>query len=239
MPRLRRPSRMWGTAAAASSRSTVMRTISEPARESAATCSMVPAISAVSVLVIDWTTIGAPPPTATLPTITWVVVCRGRGPATSVSGSISGLFMGASISGFGDIQQRISGLLDDRARPVNQKKSSNYKQGCGAKGQAQPVMHDEIASHDAKQRGDEGKSRQFAGRIGLHQGEPQGEGGSDHPDRLEGHQYNGQRRRRVGDGLPGQQGGSAQDRDRGRNLVSQGFFRRCQAEPGSLGDQRR
>jgi hypothetical protein len=24
-------------------------------------------------------------------------------------------------------------------------------------------MHDEIASHDAKQRGDEGKSRQFAG----------------------------------------------------------------------------
>src|SRR5271165_1489190 len=172
MPRLRKASRIWGTAAAASSRSTVMRTISEPARASAATCSTVPLISAVSVLVMDWTTIGAPPPTATSPTFTWVVVCRGLGPAMSVSGSISGLFMGASISGFGDIQQRISGLRNSRTWPVNQKKSSNYKQGGGAKGQAEPVMHDEIASHDAKQRGDEGKSRQFAGRIGPDQREP-------------------------------------------------------------------
>jgi hypothetical protein len=40
-----------------------MRTISEPARASAATCATVPSMSAVSVLVIDWTTIGAPPPT--------------------------------------------------------------------------------------------------------------------------------------------------------------------------------
>src|ERR1700740_1319262 len=154
MPRLRKASRMWGTAAAASSRSTVMRTISEPARESAATCSTVPATSAVSVLVIDWTTIAPPPPTATLPTFPWVVVCRGLGPATSVSGSISGLFMGASISGFGDIQQRISGHRNRRTGPVNQKKSSNYKQACGGKGEAPPVMHDEIASHDTKQRGD-------------------------------------------------------------------------------------
>src|SRR5690348_10321795 len=51
------------TAAAASSRSTVMRTISEPARAKAATCFAVASASAVSVLVIDCTTIGAPPPT--------------------------------------------------------------------------------------------------------------------------------------------------------------------------------
>ena len=68
-----------GTAAAASSRSTVIRTISEPARASAATCATVPAMSAVSVLVIDCTTIGAPPPTLDgagrrLPTITAVLV---------------------------------------------------------------------------------------------------------------------------------------------------------------------
>ena len=61
---------MCGTAAAASSRSTVMRTISEPARLSAATCLTVPSMSAVSVLVIDCTTMGAPPPTFTLPTFT-------------------------------------------------------------------------------------------------------------------------------------------------------------------------
>src|SRR5258707_1228111 len=109
MPRLRRPSRMCGTAAAASSRSTVMRTISEPARARAATCAMVPSISAVSVLVIDCTTIGAPAPAATLPTMTFVVLCRALGPAMSFcsfsSGGFSGLFMASRISGFGDIHQ--------------------------------------------------------------------------------------------------------------------------------------
>ena len=67
-------------AAAASSRSTVMRTISEPARASAATCATVPAMSAVSVLVIDCTTTGASPPSSTLPTRTWRVARRGAGP---------------------------------------------------------------------------------------------------------------------------------------------------------------
>ena len=61
---------MCGTAAAASSRSTVMRTSSEPARASAATWRAVASTSAVSVLVIDCTTIGAPPPTMTPPTST-------------------------------------------------------------------------------------------------------------------------------------------------------------------------
>src|SRR3979490_608514 len=105
MPSLRRPSRICGTAAAASSRSTVMRTSSEPARDRAATRAVVPSISAVSVLVIDCTTIGAPPPTATLPTMTWVVRCRALGPAASSGGGFSGLFMGTQISGFGDIHQ--------------------------------------------------------------------------------------------------------------------------------------
>ena len=78
---------MCGTALAASSRSTVMRTSSEPARASAATWSTVAATSAVSVLVIDWTTIGAPPPTLTPPTITGTV-SRRRGPSgRSVTGA--------------------------------------------------------------------------------------------------------------------------------------------------------
>src|SRR5260370_31823334 len=109
MPSLRKPSRICGTAAAACSRSTVMRAISEPARDSAATWAMVPSISAVSVLVIDCTTIGAPPPTATLPTMTCVVLCRALGPATSFCSfswdGFSGLFMASRISGFGDIHQ--------------------------------------------------------------------------------------------------------------------------------------
>src|SRR5262244_1580068 len=58
---------MCGTALAAASRSTVMRTISDPARASAADWAAVASMSAVSVLVIDCTTIGASPPTRTWP----------------------------------------------------------------------------------------------------------------------------------------------------------------------------
>ncbi len=72
-----------GTAAALSSRSTVMRTISEPARASCMTWRTVASISAVSVLVIDWTTTGAPPPTITPPTLTPTDCLRGAGPAIS------------------------------------------------------------------------------------------------------------------------------------------------------------
>ena len=57
-----------GTWAAASGVFTVMRTSSEPARASASTCRAVDSASAVSVLVIDCTTIGASPPMVTLPT---------------------------------------------------------------------------------------------------------------------------------------------------------------------------
>jgi hypothetical protein len=75
------PQQSWmrGTAAALSSRSTVMRTISEPARCSAATWATVWSTSAVSVLVIDCTTTGAPPPTITPPTDTRTDVRRGKG----------------------------------------------------------------------------------------------------------------------------------------------------------------
>ncbi len=55
-------SRMAGTAAAASAVFTVTRTSSEPASANAFTCATVDATSAVSVLVIDCTTIGAAPP---------------------------------------------------------------------------------------------------------------------------------------------------------------------------------
>ena len=60
---LREPVADRRTAAAASASLTVMRTSSEPARASALICCAVPSMSAVSVLVIDCTTIGAAPPT--------------------------------------------------------------------------------------------------------------------------------------------------------------------------------
>src|SRR5262249_3322894 len=84
-----RRSLMWGTAAAASSRSTVMRTISEPARASAATCRAVPSTSAVSVLVMDCTTTGASPPTMTPPTSTATDRPRWCGPASVMLASFA------------------------------------------------------------------------------------------------------------------------------------------------------
>ena len=61
---------MCGTAAADSSLLTVTRTNSDPARANALTCATVPSISAVSVLVIDCTTMGDAPPMETEPTFT-------------------------------------------------------------------------------------------------------------------------------------------------------------------------
>src|SRR5947209_18002113 len=64
------PSKMAGTAAAAASGLTVMRTSSEPERAKAAICWTVDSTSAVSVLVMDWTTTGASGPTVTEPIFT-------------------------------------------------------------------------------------------------------------------------------------------------------------------------
>ncbi len=62
-----------GTASAASSVFTVTRTSSLPAACKARTCAAVAAASAVSVLVIDWTTMGWALPTGTPPTLTVTV----------------------------------------------------------------------------------------------------------------------------------------------------------------------
>ncbi len=64
------------TAAAASGTLTVTRTISEPASHNSMHCWAVPAASAVSVMVIDCTTTGAPPPTVMPPTATGTVRWR-------------------------------------------------------------------------------------------------------------------------------------------------------------------
>src|SRR5690348_10276873 len=67
---------MSGTAAAAASLLTVTRTSSLPASCRARTCAVVAATSAVSVFVMDWTTMGCVPPTFTPPTSTTTVCLR-------------------------------------------------------------------------------------------------------------------------------------------------------------------
>jgi hypothetical protein len=50
-----------------------------------------------------------------LPTMTWVVLCRPLGPATSFCSGFIGLFMGSQLSGFGDIHQ---GIDDRTVKPI-------------------------------------------------------------------------------------------------------------------------
>ena len=77
-----------GTAAAAASELTVIRTSSEPLCASSRICLTVASISVVSVLVIDCTTIGALPPMTTLPMRTatvWRALETGEGMANRLS----------------------------------------------------------------------------------------------------------------------------------------------------------
>src|SRR6478752_1584511 len=76
-PRPRTLRTISGTAAAASSVLTVTRTSCEPACARRATWIAVASASAVSVLVIDWTTTGWAEPTRTPPTSTLTVGRRG------------------------------------------------------------------------------------------------------------------------------------------------------------------
>ena len=62
---------MRASAFASSIFGTAQRTTSQPAETSAAICAVVASTSRVGVSVIDWTTTGAPPPIATLPTLIW------------------------------------------------------------------------------------------------------------------------------------------------------------------------
>src|SRR5438552_16235544 len=69
---------MAGSALAASGVLTVTRAISQPACSNWWICSTVAFTSAVSGVVMDWTTIGAPPPMGTLPTRICLVLRRLR-----------------------------------------------------------------------------------------------------------------------------------------------------------------
>src|SRR4051794_98422 len=77
-PKYRSVSTILGTACAASSVLTVTRTSSEPARARSIIWLTVAEVSAVSVLVMDCTTIGWEPPTLTPPMLTVADFRRGR-----------------------------------------------------------------------------------------------------------------------------------------------------------------
>src|SRR5574343_567239 len=86
MPMRSSCSRIAGTASAASGVLTVMRTSSEPACASSLTWMAVPMTSAVSVLVMDCTRTGAPPPTVTTREPQTTRACSERRGAASPSG---------------------------------------------------------------------------------------------------------------------------------------------------------
>src|SRR5215475_12896602 len=75
-----------GSASASSCDGTATRTIWQPDAVSSAICCKVAFTFAVSVVVIDWTDTGAPPPTGTLPTMSWRDFRRSASGAGGVSG---------------------------------------------------------------------------------------------------------------------------------------------------------
>src|SRR5205814_8798213 len=75
-----------GSAPASSWDGTATRTIWQPDAVSSAICWSVALTSEVSVVVIDCTEIGAPPPTGALPTLSWRDVRRGASGAAGTAG---------------------------------------------------------------------------------------------------------------------------------------------------------
>src|ERR1051325_9699097 len=160
---------MCGTAAALSSRSTVMRTISEPARCSAATWATVWSTSAVSVLVMDCTATGAPPPTITPPTSTATDRRRSWGCASII---LSPRVRSA----------RTAGALS--TWPVHDDNPCKDERCCGRKRRCQRLAQDGVTCQDAEHGRQKCKYRQLARRIALNEREPGREGESHDPDAL-------------------------------------------------------
>src|SRR5688500_6166003 len=105
-----------GTARAASSLLTVIRTISLPASCRARTCATVPATSAVSVLVMDCTTMGWALPTGTPPTRTVTVsrrVATGRNIASAPQGAARHRLEDLVLQHHADLQRRDQALAGD------------------------------------------------------------------------------------------------------------------------------
>src|SRR6266571_3735968 len=90
---------MMGSASASSADGTATRTIWQPAAVSSAICCNVASMFAVTVVVIDCTDTGAPPPTGTLPTITCRDFLRGASAGGGNCGKprSTGMFTGTSL----------------------------------------------------------------------------------------------------------------------------------------------
>src|SRR5215831_4656002 len=128
-----------GSASASSWEGTATRTIWQPVAVSSAICCSVAFTSAVSVVVIDWTDTGAPPPTGTaclpLPTMIWRDLRRGA------SGSWAGWGMPRSI-----VMTLVASLENvNRVDEIchDQEQSETYQQGehPDAHGYQPPVVH--------------------------------------------------------------------------------------------------
>src|ERR1700709_1631979 len=81
------------SASASSWDGTATRTIWQPDAVNSAICCSVALTSEVSVVVIDWTETGAPPPTGTEPTMIWRLLrrgARGGGGTAGIPGTVAG-----------------------------------------------------------------------------------------------------------------------------------------------------
>src|SRR3712207_4762025 len=108
------------------------RTMSQPAAVSSAICCSVALTSAVTVVVIDWTEIGASPPTSTLPTLIWRLRRRGL----STGGGAAGIPRATVVMcwvirswGYGRGSSEADGghdVADDEDQPHDQQRGGDH-----------------------------------------------------------------------------------------------------------------
>src|SRR5947209_19565207 len=91
-----------GSASASSVSGTATRTMWQPAAVSSAICWSVALTSAVSVVVIDWTLTGAPPPTGTGPTM----ICRDCRRGASAGAGAAGMPRFTAVTGVASLGDR-------------------------------------------------------------------------------------------------------------------------------------
>src|SRR6266550_7456104 len=127
-----------GSASTSSCEGTATRTIWHPAAVNSAICCRVALTSAVSVVVIDCTDTGAPPPTATPPTRTWRDVRR----VASGAGGTAGIPRPMTVIATSRESGRVAGLEDHGQALGNEHHPGDWFDACAWGGVQGPALGD-------------------------------------------------------------------------------------------------
>src|SRR6185503_7770829 len=122
--------------------------------------------------------------------------------------------------------------------PVHDDNPCKDERCCGRKRRCQRLAQDCVTCQDAEHGRQKCKYRQLAGRIGLNEREPGGEGESHDPDALIKQQADGEQRWRGNDTLAEQTGAKGEHGRRDDELIEQNLFAWRARKRARFDDQR-